>query len=57
MVKMGGHLGGSLVEHLPLAQGMILKSLNQVLHWAPCIQPASPSAYVSFYLSVLLMNK
>ena len=27
-----GHLGGSLVEHLTLAQGMILGSWDQVPH-------------------------
>ena len=37
----GGHLGGSVVEHLPLAQGMILESQDQVPHWAPCMEPAS----------------
>ena len=37
-----GRLGGSVVEHLPLAQVMI---------------PASPSAYDSASLPVSLMNK
>ena len=31
-----GCLGDSGVEHLPLAQVMILGSWDQVLHWAPC---------------------
>ena len=30
--SIGGHLGGLAVEHLPLAQGMILGSWDQVLH-------------------------
>ena len=30
-----GHLGGSVVERLPLAQVMILGSWDRVLHWAP----------------------
>ena len=51
-----GHLGGSAVEHLPLAQGLILDSQDRVLHWAPCMEPASPpSACLSLLLS--LMNK
>ena len=47
-----GRLGGSAVEHLPLAQGMILGSQNRVLHQAPHREPASPSAYVSAPLCV-----
>ena len=50
-----GHLGGSAVERLPLAQGMIPGFGDRVLHQAPCKKPASPSAYVSTSLS--LMNK
>ncbi|CAD7682007.1 unnamed protein product [Nyctereutes procyonoides] len=46
-----GHLGGSVVEHLPLAQGVILESWDGVPHRAPCRDPASPSAYVSDPLS------
>ena len=52
-----GHLGGSVIEHLPLAQVMILRSGDQVLHRAPCREPASPSAYVSASVFVSLMNK
>ena len=48
-----GHLGGSVVEHLPLAQGVTLGSWDRVLHRAPRRDPASPSAYVS----VSLMNE
>ena len=36
-----GRLGDSAVEHLPLAQGVILGS------WDPRREPDSPSAYVS----------
>ena len=52
-----GHLGGLVVEHLPLAQVVILGSWDQVLHRSPHREPASPSAYVSASLSVSLMNK
>ena len=49
---MGGCLDGSVVEHLPLGQVVILGSWDQVLR-----EPASPSAYVFAYLCVSLMNK
>ena len=52
-----GHLGGSVGEHLPLAQGMIPRFWDRVLHGAPRRKPASPSACVSASLSVSLMNK
>ena len=52
-----GWLGGSVVEHLPSAQGLILESQDQVPHRAPCIALASPSAYVSASLCVSVMNK
>ena len=42
-----GLLGGSVVEHLPLAQGVVLETQDRVLHQAPCMEPASPSACVS----------
>ena len=42
-----------MVEHLPLAHVMILRSCNLVPHQVPHREPASPSAYVS----VSLMNK
>ena len=51
---MGGFLGGSVVYRLPSAQGVILESQNQIPHWAPCMKPASPSAYVSASLSLCL---
>ena len=48
---MLGLLGGSVVECLPFAQGVIL---DQVLHWALYGKPASPSTYVSVSLSLCL---
>ena len=51
------HLGGSVVEPLPLAQVMIPGSRDLVLYQAPSREPASPSAYVSAFLYVSLMNK
>ena len=52
-----GQLCGSVVEHLPLTQGMILDSWGRVPHQASCMEPAFPSAYVSASLCVFLMNK
>ena len=52
-----GHLGGSVVEHLPLVQVMILGSWDRVLHQALHRKPSSPSAYVSASPSVSLMNE
>ena len=48
-----------VVEHLPSAQGVIPGSWDQIPHWAPCMEPPSPSACVSasLSLSVPLMNK
>ena len=51
------HLGGSAVEHLPLAQVVIPGSRDGVPHLVPCMEPVSPSAYVSASLSVSPMNK
>ena len=42
-----GSLGNSVVWRLPLAQGAILESRDQVPRQAPCMEPASPSACVS----------
>ena len=53
--QLRGSLGGSVVWRLPLAQSAILESWDQVLHWAPGMEPASPSACVSASLSI--MNK
>ena len=53
-----GCLGSSAVERLPLAQDVILESSDRVPHWAPCMGPSSPSAYVSASLSLCLsLNK
>ena len=41
-----------LSECLPLAQVVIPGSWDLVLHWAPCVEAASPSAYVSVSLCV-----
>ena len=46
-----GCLGGSVVEHLPLAQSMILG-----LGSSPTAGSFSPSAYVSASLSLSFMN-
>ena len=47
MVEFVGHLGGSVVEHLPSAQGVIPESRDGAPHQAPCEEPASPSLCVS----------
>ena len=52
-----GHLGGSVVEHLPVAQVLILGSWDQVPHQGPHKESVSPSAYVLTSVSVSLMNK
>ena len=59
--RMGyaGHLGGSVVGHLRLAQGVIQGSWNQVPHWAPLRESASPSACVSasLFLSLFVFHE
>ena len=57
VLRSMGHLGGSGVERLPLAQVMILGTWDRVPCQASCMEPASPSACVSASLSVSLMNK
>ena len=52
-----GPLGGSAVEPLPLAQGMIQRSWDRVPHRAPCGEPPSPSAFVSASLSVCVSHE
>ena len=52
--KTLGCLGGSAVECLPLAQGVIPDSRDRVPHWASCMEPTPPP---SASLSVSLMNK
>ena len=41
-----------MVKRLPLAQVVIPGSWDEVLHWAPHREPASPSAYVSASLCI-----
>ena len=52
---MRGSLGSSVVWRLPLAQGAILESWDQVPRRAPSMEHASPSSCVSASLS--LSNK
>ena len=52
-----GHLGGSIVECLPLARVLIPGFWDRVPHRVPHREPASPSAHVSASLSGSLMNK
>ena len=52
-----GPPGGSAVERLPWAQGVILETRDRVPRRAPGMEPASPSACVSVSLSMSLMNK
>ena len=52
-----GCLGGSVVEHMPLAKGMNLESWDGVPHEALPREPASPSTSISASLCVSLMNK
>ena len=55
--SFSGRVDGSGVESLLCAQGVIPGSWDQVPHWVPHKDPASPSACVSAILSVFLMNK
>ena len=52
-----GSLGGSAVWRLPLAQGVILESWDQVPCQAPCMEPASPSACVSVCVCVCVSHE
>ena len=56
-IMFRGHLGGSMVEHLPSARVVISGSWDQDPHQAPHGEPASPSACDSASLSGSLMNK
>ena len=47
-----GHLGGPVVEHLPLALVVIPGCWDRMLYQAPRKEPASPSAYVSISLGL-----
>ena len=51
------HVCGSVVKCLPLAQVVSLGSWDRVLHQAPCMEPASPSAYVFASLSLSLSHE
>ena len=55
--KKRGCPGGSAVECLLLALGVILESWDGVPCQASYMEPASPSAYISASLRVSLMNK
>ena len=50
-------LGGSAVEHLPLAQGVMPETRDQVPHRASCRELASLPLPVSLPVCVSLMNK
>ena len=52
-----GCLDGSVVEHLPSAQGVILEFQDRVPHQVPCMEPASLSAYVSASLSLCVSHE
>ena len=58
-IKYIGGMPGWLSSYkcLALVQVVILESWVRVPHWAPFMEPASPSAYVSASLSASLMNK
>ena len=55
--RLVGRLGGSGVERLPSAQGVILETRDRVPHQAPCMEPASPSACVSASLSLCVSHE
>ena len=54
---MWGCLVGSVVEHLPLAQGVIPESQDRVPHRARCMEPASLSACVCASLSLCVSHE
>ena len=56
-IHLEGHLGSSVLEHLPSAQVMIPGPGMESHIGAPQREPASLSAGVSTSLSVSLMNK
>ena len=47
-----GSLGGSVVWPLPSAQDVVLGFRDPVLHWAPCMEPASSSTCLCLSLSL-----
>ena len=56
-ISVMGHLGDSVVEHLPSAQGMILESQDRVPYRAPGMEPASLSACVSVSPSLCVSHE
>ena len=52
-----GCQGGSAVVHLSLAEGVVLELQDRVPHRAPCMEPASPSAYDSACLSLCVSHE
>ena len=52
-----GCLGGSVVERLPLAHGVILETWDRVPHQGLCMEPAPLSAYVSASLSLYVSHE
>ena len=48
--RQEGHLGGSVTDRLPSAQGVMPGSWDRAPH--PHREPASPSAYVSASLCI-----
>ena len=57
MKNFMGHLGGSMVEHLPLAQVMIPVSWDQVPHQALCRGASFSLCLCLASFSESLMNK
>ena len=57
IIKRVRRLGGSVVEHLPSTQVMILGCWDQVPHQAARRESVSPSAYVSASLSLSVFHK
>ena len=56
--KYGGSLGMGLSGSALLsAQGGILETRDGVPRWAPCMEPASPSACVSASLSLCVSHE
>ena len=52
-----GPLGGSVAEHLPSSQGVTPGSWDRVPHQTPCMELASPPAYVSEKINKILKKK
>ena len=55
--ESGESLGGSAVQRLPLAWGVVLESRDQVPRRAPGVEPASPSASVSASLFLYVYHE